>query len=263
MFCRYCGKEIEEEDRFCPSCGKRQKIDKDIGGEEPSLQAFTMDEKQNKCLFAGQQKFFLILFSISALLFVYLFVHYFQLAVDISLVRLSLVTGILFLLAAFSVIVLILLVRCRNPQVMVIFSILITVLSIGFLIYSIYDFIGSIEYYRIYQSFGVFVASIRDFVGSLLLLVSSSFLLFILLKNESISISRKADFHPQPHNRWVAFFLCLFLGGLGIHRFYVGKMGTGVLYLLPVGCLGVGALVDLIMIAAGSFTDVQGDALEG
>ena len=65
MFCRYCGKEIEEEDRFCPSCGKRQKIDKDIGGEEPSLQAFTMDEKQNKCLFAGQQKFFLILFSIS------------------------------------------------------------------------------------------------------------------------------------------------------------------------------------------------------
>ena len=45
MFCRYCGKEIEEEDRFCPSCGKRQKIDKDIGGEEPSLQAFTMDEK--------------------------------------------------------------------------------------------------------------------------------------------------------------------------------------------------------------------------
>ena len=87
-----------------------------------------------------------------------------------QLVRLSLVTGILFLLAAFSVIVLILLVRCRNPQVMVIFSILITVLSIGFLIYSIYDFIGSIEYYRIYQSFGVFVASIRDFVGSLLLL---------------------------------------------------------------------------------------------
>jgi len=37
----------------------------------------------------------------------------------------------------------------------------------------------------------------------------------------------------------------------------------GILYLLSVGCLGVGALVDLIMIASGSFTDEQGRRLEG
>jgi TM2 domain-containing membrane protein YozV len=52
--------------------------------------------------------------------------------------------------------------------------------------------------------------------------------------------------------------LCLLLGGLGIHRFYVGKIGTGILMLLTLGGLGIWVLVDLIMIAVGSFKDKQG-----
>lgn len=55
--------------------------------------------------------------------------------------------------------------------------------------------------------------------------------------------------------------LCLFLGGLGIHRFYVGKVGTGILWLLTLGILGIGALVDLIMIIVGSFKDKEGKVL--
>ena len=59
-------------------------------------------------------------------------------------------------------------------------------------------------------------------------------------------------------SRTVSLLLCLFLGGLGIHRFYVGKVGTGIVWLLTGGCLGVGTIIDLIMITAGSFTDKEG-----
>ena len=49
-------------------------------------------------------------------------------------------------------------------------------------------------------------------------------------------------------NKWVAFFLCLFLGFLGAHKFYEGKIGMGILYLFTLGLFGIGCLVDLILI---------------
>ncbi len=56
--------------------------------------------------------------------------------------------------------------------------------------------------------------------------------------------------------------LCLLLGALGVHRFYVGKIGTGILMLLTFGGLGIWALIDLIMIVCGKFTDAEGRVIK-
>jgi hypothetical protein len=55
-----------------------------------------------------------------------------------------------------------------------------------------------------------------------------------------------------------AFLLCFLLGCFGAHRFYVGKIGTGILMIVTFGGLGIWWMVDLIMIILGSFKDSDG-----
>ena len=59
----------------------------------------------------------------------------------------------------------------------------------------------------------------------------------------------------SPNSRTVTLLLCIFLGEFGIHRFYSGKIGTGILYLCTAGLFGIGWIIDIIMICTGSFTD--------
>ena len=53
-------------------------------------------------------------------------------------------------------------------------------------------------------------------------------------------------FGVRARNKWVAFFLCLFLGFVGAHKFYEGKAGIGILYLFTGGLFGIGWFIDCI-----------------
>ena len=62
----------------------------------------------------------------------------------------------------------------------------------------------------------------------------------------------------RPYSRLAAALLCAFLGFRGVHRFYVGKIGTGIAIILTLGgFFGIWPLVDLIMILVGSFRDKE------
>lgn len=65
----------------------------------------------------------------------------------------------------------------------------------------------------------------------------------------------------SPKSRLAAALLAWFLGIFGIHRFYVGKVGTGVLMIVTLGGLGIWVLIDFIMILVGSFRDKEGRLL--
>ena len=66
------------------------------------------------------------------------------------------------------------------------------------------------------------------------------------------------DVQKSPKGFVPALILCILLGGLGVHRFYVGKVVTGILMILTLGGLGIWTLIDLIRIAVGSFKDSNG-----
>ena len=81
--------------------------------------------------------------------------------------------------------------------------------------------------------------------------------------NASSSASASAMFgnasNVSPKSWLVTLLLCLFLGIIGIHRFYVGKIGTGILMilLLMTGISAIWAIIDLILIILGKFKDKQ------
>lgn len=56
-------------------------------------------------------------------------------------------------------------------------------------------------------------------------------------------------------NKTTALLLCIFLGIFGIHRFYVGKIGTGLVYMFTGGIFGIGWIIDIVLIVTGNFKD--------
>lgn len=67
--------------------------------------------------------------------------------------------------------------------------------------------------------------------------------------NRNVNTNNNAGYAAgRPKNKWVAFFLCLFLGFFGAHKFYEGKVGMGILYLFTAGLFCIGWIVDLIVL---------------
>lgn len=62
----------------------------------------------------------------------------------------------------------------------------------------------------------------------------------------------------SPKSFIATLLFCFFLGGLSIHRFYVGKIGTAILQIITAGGLGVWLLIDFIMIICQAFKDKEG-----
>lgn len=78
-----------------------------------------------------------------------------------------------------------------------------------------------------------------------------------------------ANYQNQPasnranEDRWlIALILCILVGSLGVHRFYTGNIVTGVLMLITLGGCGVWTIIDLIMIAANTYRDSNGNTLK-
>lgn len=73
----------------------------------------------------------------------------------------------------------------------------------------------------------------------------------------------KSDQSSKINTEWViTLLLAIFLGTFGVHRFYTGKIGTGILMLVTCGGFGIWALVDTIVIAMGNFEKKDGTVIK-
>ena len=108
--------------------------------------------------------------------------------------------------------------------------------SIGYILW-IFGFTGSHRFY-----YGKPISGTIWFFTFGLFLIGWIIDLFLIP-----SMDRQADlrYHSGPLDYTIAWILLTFLGLLGIHRFYMGKWGTGIVYLLTGGLFGIGFLYDL------------------
>ena len=75
----------------------------------------------------------------------------------------------------------------------------------------------------------------------------------IVINNANTNTNTNTNVNPAMFGvrvkiKWVAFLLCLFLGYIGAHKFYEGRIGMGILYLLTVGLFGIGWFIDCIIL---------------
>jgi TM2 domain-containing membrane protein YozV len=74
---------------------------------------------------------------------------------------------------------------------------------------------------------------------------------------------RQKEVYMGESSRWITLLLLsIFFGSLGVDRFYVGKIGTGVAKLITCGGAGIWWIIDIILIVTDNFTDCNGNAIK-
>ena len=86
------------------------------------------------------------------------------------------------------------------------------------------------------------------------LLISAIILIIIFLKNKTV-IKPKRYNQEMKKSKMTALILCIFLGYLGVHRFYLGRWKTGLLWLCTMGLKGYGWVIDIFLIIFGKLKD--------
>ena len=79
--------------------------------------------------------------------------------------------------------------------------------------------------------------------------------------NANANINAGYGYRRSSKSKILALILCVFFGYFGAHRFYVGKTGTGVIWLFTVGMFSIGWVVDIVAIFSGRFRDKFGRPL--
>lgn len=82
----------------------------------------------------------------------------------------------------------------------------------------------------------------------------------VICMNCGVKLESKIQ-NPEGKDWLTTLLLCIFLGTLGIHRFYTKHTSIGVIQLLTFGGCGIWTLVDFIRILTESYTDADGKKL--
>ena len=103
------------------------------------------------------------------------------------------------------------------------------------------------------------IAIDADLPGLFVAVLIGGIIGLIISRPEGSSSKRAATYNVYSgKSQIVALILCLLFGIIGVHYFYVGKIGMGLLYLFTGGLFGIGWIVDIIRIIAGIFRDKDG-----
>ncbi len=124
----------------------------------------------------------------------------------------------------------------------------------------LFIFLGSLGAHRFYAGkIGTGILQLLTFGGlGIWLFIDYIFLIQGNFKDKNGQALYRAPINGGDKSWVTAAFLCAFLGQLGAHRFYAGKIGTGILQLLTFGGLGIWVLIDYIVILTGNFKDSNG-----